>query len=679
MPLDSLCIELPALVKAREVGGRRIVEVEASNEAIDSEGDKILQSALLNSAKSFVKSGHLDIDHLSEIGDRLGLADPGEFIVGKPLEVKDLGDGRTGVVGELFNDRRQADSLWASLTAEPPVLWRASIYGFPLPNQVIDCRVSKAEDANGATRFLVKGLHWKSLAFTKHPINDAITGNARVITAKSFIELAKARIHQPNTSIIKPLDYILSPCNPEELAGHYFYHIKAGKCPHVACKSKAFQAHFEYCCGDTAGEASVKSLALVELLNSVEKSERVKIMDKKATFIESITGLFKTAVEKSLDGKLEGIKDVGDLWQPERNEHENPSKREVNTGPAERASGGGASPMVNRYSDFAPQSGLTRQYEALDGLMADMQKALRRLDVHQKAIETVASAIADLQKAEEPKGPDETTFIGKAQSKLAKARVALRKADLADEEDKEEREERKSHLAAAADLLKAAKRLLSKASEDSKAEEEDEIEKAIATVRTLNDKVAKAQAAIVKAEDEEKKEEEEAKKSACASCPTCSPAVTKKAEDEEKKEEDEAKKAVTIEAKKAEDTEEEEKKDDTAKAISPVLADRVEKALAGFEIMQSDMMGLFNAISGMSRTPTNTPPTFMKAAPTADISTRLDEAIDSGELEPGDAMYAQTLYQRLKAADAGKIKHADVLAQISTSKEAIRNIFQAAA
>ena len=194
--LQSVMFEMPhAIIKARDDGHRRIVELESSNESVDMEGDVILQSALMASKESFLKNGHLDIDHYSEIGGRLNppIRNPADYIVGRPLEVKDLGHGRTGVVGQIMcsadgrfdPEHNQYDMLWKSLTSDPPVQWRASIYGFPLIDGVEDC--SETRCSHGATRFLVKGIDWRSLAFTRNPMNNSITGYAQVITAKSFI------------------------------------------------------------------------------------------------------------------------------------------------------------------------------------------------------------------------------------------------------------------------------------------------------------------------------------------------------------------------------------------------------------------------------------------------------------------------------------------------------------
>ena len=82
---DGYIVEIPCIVKAKaSTDGKRLVSVEASSEAVDSEGDVILQKALLDSSKSFVATGHIDIDHLSELGDRLGIANPTSYIIGRP-------------------------------------------------------------------------------------------------------------------------------------------------------------------------------------------------------------------------------------------------------------------------------------------------------------------------------------------------------------------------------------------------------------------------------------------------------------------------------------------------------------------------------------------------------------------------------------------------------------------
>lgn len=196
---DAVVMLLPALVKARhDSSGRRIVEVEASTEEVDADGDVVLQSALLASADSFVRNGHLDIDHYSEFGHRIGIPDPLSWIVGRPLEVKALAGRRTSVVGEISRSldgvddprRNRFDELWASLRRDPPVRWFSSIFGYP--DDFADCSAGGACDGTGATRYVIRSIDWRSLAFTRTPKNTALTGAARIVTAKAFVAMAKA-------------------------------------------------------------------------------------------------------------------------------------------------------------------------------------------------------------------------------------------------------------------------------------------------------------------------------------------------------------------------------------------------------------------------------------------------------------------------------------------------------
>lgn len=190
---------LPVIIKARpESSGRRIVDVQASCEAVDFDGDVILQEALLGSAQSFIATGHLDIDHLSEFGQRLGIPDPSSYIVGRPLDVRKGPDNSTFVEGEISKSidgrvdvvRNRYDEFWASLQRDPPVVWFSSVYGWP--KNIEDC-MNKSCGVDGPSRYLIKSMDWRSLAFTRSPKNTALTHPTRIVTAKSYItELAKS-------------------------------------------------------------------------------------------------------------------------------------------------------------------------------------------------------------------------------------------------------------------------------------------------------------------------------------------------------------------------------------------------------------------------------------------------------------------------------------------------------
>lgn len=298
--METLIIEIPAIIKAKtDKEGRRMVEVESSNEEVDSEGDVILQSALLDAGPAFIKTGNLDIDHISEIGSRYGIQNTASYIVGRPTEVKDIGKGRTSVVGEIMRSRdghdpvkNRYDEFWDSLNSDPPVNWRASIYGFPTADGLIDCaKAGPGEKTYGATRYLVKGISWRSLAFTRNPINDAIAGSARILTEKAFYEIVKSRIDknyapdgtafpmsspyggpavQASDMTAVPVPCILPPRNREELLGHFYGHMRKGACPFVTRESGAsvftFRQHFENCCCEPNYAADILALALMQLM-----------------------------------------------------------------------------------------------------------------------------------------------------------------------------------------------------------------------------------------------------------------------------------------------------------------------------------------------------------------------------------------------------------------------------
>ena len=209
--MKAIAIDFDVVIKASNQNNKRIIELEASNEHRDLEGDVIVQQALMYSKDSFLRSGHLDLEHYSEIGDRLDppIPNPASYIIGKPLQVLDLGDGRTGVVGEIAQsrdgsfqpERFQYDAIWDALNRNPPVPYRASIYGYPVPEAVTDC--SQETCSHGATRYLVKKLDWRSLALCRNPMNDKIKGYVRVVSQKSFVTaLSKANGFWPDGSDI---------------------------------------------------------------------------------------------------------------------------------------------------------------------------------------------------------------------------------------------------------------------------------------------------------------------------------------------------------------------------------------------------------------------------------------------------------------------------------------------
>lgn len=395
----------------------------------------------------------------------------------------------------------------------------------------------------------------------------------------------------------------------------------------------------------------------------------------------SLFGAFAKLFKAIPTDKLEEIQSVTDMWNEPHGEHKIPSRAEIVTGPAEPMRGGNASSMVRQYSDTERQEGLVRAYERMDSCLAGIRKSI---DNHDKALSAMAGVLGDVVKGfrevstavEKSATPPaattvvvpEDSFLGKALGKIAKARVALRKADMADEEDEKEREERKSYLTAANDLLKSAKRLLAKAEDDDEDEDEDKMEKAVADLRSLSERAMKGLAVFTKAEEDEKERKEKEEAAEKATREAAEAATAKAAADAA------AAAAAAETAVKSADTPAADAGVTAAKAED----DRVTKALAeGFGVVQSSLQDMMSTVMGRSAAVVQ-PPTFAKSAPVVDIQARLDEAIDNGVLEtPADQQHAMTLLHRKVLADAGKMPMQAVLADIAASNDAIKQIFAA--
>lgn len=262
---DLVIVDFGVIVKASNgEQGERLVAVEASNEEIDAEGDMIEQSALLASSDSFLKNGHFDIDHMSEasIALRLNIPDPQRYIVGYPSSVHDIGEHRTAVKGTIFKNKDGSvdptkyiyDSFWCSLNTDPPTKWRASIYGI----------AKELGEKPGVKRHVVKAIDWKSLAFTRRPVNQSLKGEATVITAKAFIDEIKANSAELGA-------FYDPPAGRDDLIHDYTTHLTKS-CPcteHGAYVSIAsVRDHFMKCRGLSFGHADLAAVAMAQIIKS---------------------------------------------------------------------------------------------------------------------------------------------------------------------------------------------------------------------------------------------------------------------------------------------------------------------------------------------------------------------------------------------------------------------------
>jgi hypothetical protein len=277
---QAVSISMPVIVKALPADGdRRLIEVQASSETVDLEGDLITQRSLLNAAPAFLARGHVDIDHLSELGGKYGIANTADWIIGKPIAVSDIGGGRTAVKAELFPNvpglpKSKADEVWDSIKkgTQPP--WRSSIFGYPQSGGIIDTRVAKSAEYPTARRYVVKAIDWRSLALTRTPVNDAITESAKIVTAKAFAfgmrqigshEFAKAEA--PSYAEADPMrGYSPVPRSRVELMGHWHQNIKPDPDAALGNSVAGFRSYFMDTCGVDFDTADLLALALARML-----------------------------------------------------------------------------------------------------------------------------------------------------------------------------------------------------------------------------------------------------------------------------------------------------------------------------------------------------------------------------------------------------------------------------
>ncbi len=174
--LDNIRVDLGTMLKAsaREENGERVIYCEAANENRDQQGERILQKALEDSREYFLSRGVIDLDHRTLVGHKQGIANPYQYEIGRPTEVRCL-PGATLVKGILYKGNQLADFVWKSMTE-----WNPAKRWFPSVGGAI------TDKADG----MIRRVRWNNLAFTSEPVNHTV-GEFSIVPfgefAKSFI------------------------------------------------------------------------------------------------------------------------------------------------------------------------------------------------------------------------------------------------------------------------------------------------------------------------------------------------------------------------------------------------------------------------------------------------------------------------------------------------------------
>lgn len=167
-----LCIS--GLLKARpaEEAGQRLLYMEASNEATDLQGEKVLAKSLADSAGHFLRYGNLDLDHRTLMPPRPG-ENPYLWEIGYPVDAKVDDAGRTFVKAVLYAGdgptAANANLVWESLTAlNPPARWYPSVGG-----QILE-RVQDINPLTKASVNLITKVRWTNIGLSRTPVNNQV-------------------------------------------------------------------------------------------------------------------------------------------------------------------------------------------------------------------------------------------------------------------------------------------------------------------------------------------------------------------------------------------------------------------------------------------------------------------------------------------------------------------------
>lgn len=199
---EQLLADIPEFLSISEMlkatpsteGGKRFIYLEASNEGVDQQGERVLAKALADSASYFLKFGNIDLDHYTIIGQRMGLANPMSYEVGRPVDVT-VRDDRTFVKAQLYEGSgelaKNANMVWESMTAlNPPARWYPSVGGSVLAKSV-------AVDPEGGGKIgLVTKVRWTNIALSRTPVNQHLpaAGTVPIATfAKSLNGLVMSK------------------------------------------------------------------------------------------------------------------------------------------------------------------------------------------------------------------------------------------------------------------------------------------------------------------------------------------------------------------------------------------------------------------------------------------------------------------------------------------------------
>jgi hypothetical protein len=167
----------------RDGDGNVIFTVEASNENLDIEQQRVLQSALLQTKDYFLKSGVVSKDHKHRKMNADGTFEIDEdYVIGEPLDVFTNGTS-TMVKGKLYAGNKYAQKF-IKLLDQGSSRVRASVGGLvPWLKKTLE---------NGRKVGNVFSVLWDDIALTITPVNPTVGSAVSFAKSLSSFEFVKA-------------------------------------------------------------------------------------------------------------------------------------------------------------------------------------------------------------------------------------------------------------------------------------------------------------------------------------------------------------------------------------------------------------------------------------------------------------------------------------------------------
>jgi hypothetical protein len=163
--------------------GNFLFDVEASNENLDFEQQRVLQRALLGSKGYFLTNGVISKDHLHQKALPGGkIAYDESYVIGEPVEVYTDG-GSVRVKGKLYKSNPYAREF-INLLRDGSTRVKASVGGL-MP------KVAN-KDENGVKVGHITSVLWNDLALTIAPVNPTVGPAVTVSKSLSSLEFVKS-------------------------------------------------------------------------------------------------------------------------------------------------------------------------------------------------------------------------------------------------------------------------------------------------------------------------------------------------------------------------------------------------------------------------------------------------------------------------------------------------------